>query len=107
VALLGGGGDAIGDLVTALRDPDQVPNVRGDLALLTGGQITSYRVGPEYTTGSLPIWIYPSWLLRNSPLAIVVVMIVGSALLGLFYYFGLRRRAAIRSRRTPTRRTPL
>jgi cellulose synthase (UDP-forming) len=107
VALLGGGGEAIGELVTALRDPDQVPLVRGDLALLTGGRFTSYRVGPEYTSGSLPIWIYPSWLLRNSPLAIVVVMIVGSALLGLFYYFGLRRRAAIRGRRTPTRRTPV
>jgi cellulose synthase (UDP-forming) len=107
VALLGGGGDVIPDLVTALRDPDQVPLVRGDLALLTGGRFTSYRVGPEYTSGSLPIWIYPSWLLRNSPLAIVLVMIVGSALLGLFYYFGLRRRAAFRARRTPTRRAPL
>ena len=105
VALLGGtGADVIPNLVTALRDPDQVPLVRGDLALLTGGRFTSYRVGPEYTSGSLPIWIYPSWLLRDSPLSIVVVMVVGSALLGLFYYFGLRRRAAMRARQTPTTR---
>lgn len=107
VALLGGGGESIGDLVTALRDPDQVPLVRGDLALFTGGRFTSYRVGQEYTTGSLPFWIYPSWVLRNSPLTIVVVMIVGSALLGLFYYFGLRRRAAVRSRRMPQHRPPV
>ena len=107
VALLGGSTETISDLVAALRDPDQTPQVRGDLALLTGGQFTSYRVGREYTTGSLPFWIYPSWLLRNSPLPIVVLMVAGSALIALFYYFGLRRRAALRSRRMPDRRPPV
>jgi cellulose synthase (UDP-forming) len=104
IAVLGSTPEAIGDLVTTLRDPDEVPLVRGDLALLTGGRFTSYRVGPEYTSGALPFWIYPSWLLRNQPLAIVAVMVIGSALLGIFYFFGLRRRAAIRAQRTPLRR---
>ena len=106
VALLGGTPAAIGDLVTALRDPDQVPLVRGDLALLTGGRFSSYRVGSEYTSGTLPPWLYPAWLLRDQPLAIVGIMIVGSMLVGVFYFFALRRHAARRNARTPPRRTP-
>jgi cellulose synthase (UDP-forming) len=106
IALLGGTPAALGDLVTTLRDPDQVPLVRGDLALLTGGRFTSYRVGPEYTSGSLPVYLYPSWLLHDQPVAIVVVMVVGSALVGAFYFFALRRQAAVRALRTPTRRPP-
>ena len=106
VAVLGGVPAAIGALVTTLRDPDQVPLVRGDLALLSGGRFTSYRVGPEYTSGALPFWLYPAWLLRGQPMAIVAVMVIGSLLLGLFYFFALGRRAALRSRRTPTPRPP-
>ena len=106
VAVLGGVPASVGALVAALRDPDQVPLVRGDLALLSGGRFTSYRVGPEYTSGSLPLWLYPAWLLRNQPMAIVAVMVIGSLLLGLFYFFALGRRAALRSRRAPTRRPP-
>ncbi len=104
VALLGGGPAAVEALVTILRDPDQAPLIQGDLAVLTGGHFTSYRVGGEYTAGRLPFWLYPSWLLRDQPLGIVFVMVVGSILVAIFYFFALRRRAALRTRTIPTRR---
>jgi cellulose synthase (UDP-forming) len=104
VAVLGGAPAAIEGLVTTLRDPDQAPLIQGDLALLGGGRFTSYRVGSEYTVGALPFWLYPSWLLRDQPLGIVGVMIIGCILVAIFYFFALRRRAALRTRRIPTRR---
>ena len=104
VALVGGSGDAIEGLVTTLRDPDQAPLIQGDMALLSGGRFSSYRVGREYTVGSLPFWLYPSWLLRDQPLGIVAVMVIGCILVAIFYFFALRRRASLRTRTIPTRR---
>ena len=104
VALLGGAAPAVEAIVTTLRDPDQAPLIQGDLSLLSGGRFTSYRVGGEYTAGLLPFWLYPSWYLRDSPLGIVGVMIIGCLLVAIFYFFALRRRAALRTRTIPTRR---
>ena len=98
VALLGGAPEAVGTLVTTLRDPDQAPLIQGDLALLAGSRFTSYRVGGQYAVGRLPFWLYPSWLLRDQPLGIVFVMVIGSILVALFGFFALRRRAALRRR---------
>ena len=104
VAMLGGSPAAIQTLVADLRDPDQAPLIQGDLALAGGGQVTSYRVGSEYTVGNLPFWLYPAWLLRDQPLGVVGVMIIGSILVAVFYFFALRRRASLRTRTIPTRR---
>ncbi len=104
VAVLGGSPEAIETLVTTLRDPDEAPLIQGDLSLLTGGRFTSYRVGDTYTAGRLPFWLYPAWFLRDQPLGIVGVMIIGSILIAIFYFFALRRRAALRTRTIPTRR---
>ena len=104
VALLGGSPDAVAAMVTTLRDPDQAPLIQGDLGLMSGGRFTSYRVGAQYTVGRLPFWLYPSWLLRDQPLGVVGVMVIGSVLVAIFYFFALRRRAALRTRTIPTRR---
>ena len=104
VAVLGGAAPAVQAVVATLRDPDQAPLIQGDLALLGGGRFTSYRVGTQYTAGVLPFWLYPSWYLRDSPIGIVGVMIIGCLLVAVFYFFVLRRRAALRTRTIPTRR---
>lgn len=104
VALLGGSAPAVEAIVTTLRDADQAPLIQGDLSLLSAGRFTSYRVGAEYTSGVLPFWLYPSWYLRDSPLGIVGVMIIGCLLVAIFYFFALRRRAALRTRTIPARR---
>ncbi len=103
VAFLGGSPQAIKTLVTTLRDPDQTPLIQGDLSLFGGNRVTAYRVGGEYTVGTLPFWLYPSWLLRDQPIGIVFVMVVGCILVALFYFFALRRRAVRRTRTVPSR----
>ncbi len=99
VALLGGSAAAVGTLVAALHDPEQAPAITGDLALLTGDRVSSYRVGATYTVGSLPLWLYPSWLLRDQPFGVVLTMLAGCLLVAAAGFVALRRRAAQRSRR--------
>ncbi len=101
VALLGNTPMAIDRLVMMLHDPDQASLVQGDMALFGGGRFVSYRVGREYTVGSIPFWLYPSWFFHGQPLATAIVMIVGCVLVAIFYFFSIRRRASIRMRRTP------
>ncbi len=101
VALVGGSPAAVNDLVTLLGDVEQAPSIQGDLSLAAGGAVTSYRVGDVFTVGRLPFWIYPSWLLRNSPLAIAALLAVGCALLAVVYVKTLRRRAAARNMARP------
>ena len=98
IALLGSSPDAVGSLAAALNDPDQAPAIAGDLALLTGDRISSYRVGSTYAVGSLPPWVYPSWLLRDQPFALLGAIVAGCLLLAGCSFAMLRRRAAQRSR---------
>jgi len=58
--------------------------------------VTSYRVGGTYTTGRLPFWLWPSWVLRDQPYGIIGLMLIGCILLGLALYWAMRRRAAVR-----------
>ncbi len=103
VALLAVSPQALGGAVAALRDSEQAPRIQGDLAILSGGAVTAYRVGDTYTVGRLPPWIYPSWLLRDQPLGIVGIMLAGCFLAGLAFYGALRRKAARRYRQAPGR----
>ncbi len=93
VALLAGSPQVLETMVSTLRDTEQAPLLQGDLAVMTANKVTSYRVGASYTVGSLPFWLYPSWVLRDQPYAIVILMLVGCALLGFAIYWALRRRA--------------
>ncbi len=103
VALLGGSPEAVNALVTTLRDPDQAVLVQGDLALLSGGRFTSYRVGKHYAEGQLPFWAYPALLLRQSPIGIVGIIVIALILAALLNV-AVRRRVANRNRPVPTRR---
>ena len=91
VALLGGSPEAVNALVTTLRDPDQALLVQGDLALLSGSRFTSYRVGSEYTEGSLPFWSYPAQLLRRSPIGLAGIIAI-ALVLAVVLNLALRRR---------------
>jgi hypothetical protein len=99
VALLAGSPQGLDAMVDAMRDPKLVPNMQGDLALLGGGTMTSYRSGGTYTVGSLPFWLYPEWLLQDQPIAIIVVMVVAATALGIVFYRLLVWRASGRTAR--------
>jgi cellulose synthase (UDP-forming) len=104
VALLAASPQALDQLVAALRDPLLSPDIQGDMALFGGGHVTSYRVGPVYTVGSLPFWLWPEWLLRDSPLLMLGLMLLACLMVGTVLYLALRRRASNRLiHRAPSR----
>ena len=102
VAVLASAPQALDGVITAMRDSERAPLIQGDLAILSGGQVTSYRVGETYSSGRLPFWLYPSYLLRDQPLGILAIMILGALLLAFVFFWILNRRAASRNRATRT-----
>jgi hypothetical protein len=96
VALLAGTPQGLDGILSAFRDPTQNPLIQGDFSIVSGGQVSSYRIGPTYTVGWIPIWIWPSYLLHDQPITIVLVMIVGCIILTLALHTTLRRRAMTR-----------
>jgi hypothetical protein len=96
VALLAGTPQGLDGILSAFRDPTLNPLIQGDFSIVSGGQVSSFRIGPTYTVGWIPFWIWPSYLLRNQPFTIVVVMIIGCVLLTLVLHATLRRRASNR-----------
>jgi cellulose synthase (UDP-forming) len=83
-------------LVDSLRDTTLAPAIQGDFALLAGGRFTSYQVQRSYTVGSLPIWLWPEWLLRDRPLSMIGVLVLACLMVSTALYAGLRRAAAAR-----------
>ena len=98
VALTGGTPAGLEAMMAAMRDPEQVGRVQGDLAIVAGGRVTSYRAGPTYSHGSLPIWLWPQYYMGGQPLLLLAGLALSSSLLGAPMYWALRRRAARRLR---------
>jgi cellulose synthase (UDP-forming) len=90
-------------MVDAMRDPKLVPSMQGDLALLVGGTMTSYRSGGTYSVGSLPFWLWPEWLLQDQPIAIIAIMVVAATALGIVFNRILVWRAGRRTARVRPR----
>jgi cellulose synthase (UDP-forming) len=104
VALLAGSPQGLEAMVNAMRNARLVPDIQGDLALLAAGTVTSYRSGGTYTVGELPFWLWPEWWLQDEPIAIVAVMLVAAAFMGMCLYRVFRWQG---SRRVARRRAPM
>jgi cellulose synthase (UDP-forming) len=100
VGLLAGSPQGLDAMIDALGDARLVPNIQGDLAVLSGRDMTSYRSGETYTLGSLPFWLWPEWWLQDRPLAIIVTMGIAAAVLGVCLYRLLHRKAIRRTAQT-------
>jgi cellulose synthase (UDP-forming) len=98
VALLAGTPQGLGGIVSSFRDPVVNPLIQGDFSVVSGGQVSSFRIGSTYTVGWIPFWIWPSYLLRDQPFTIVLVMIMGCIILTIALHLTLRRRAQTRLR---------
>ena len=98
VALTGSSPAGLEAMVTALRDPEQVPRVQGDTAILSGGRIQAFRVGSTYTVGTLPPWLWPEYLMKDNPYLLLGVFLLVILLIPGPIYWALRRRAAQRLR---------
>ncbi|MDB5416022.1 MAG: acsAB [Rubritepida sp.] len=98
VALTGSTPAGLESMVIALRDPEQVPRVQGDLALLSGGRVQAFRVTSTYQVGQLPPWLWPEFYLGNNPWYLLGILLVVVLLVPAPLYWILRRRAAQRLR---------
>jgi cellulose synthase (UDP-forming) len=102
VALLGATPAALLQAVSTLREPATAGQVQGDLALLNGTRVATFRTSQTYTVGDPPFWMLPYLWIDGSPWLVAGLMAAASLLLGLPFAWMLRRRAAMRLRaRTP------
>jgi cellulose synthase (UDP-forming) len=96
VAFLAVAPQGLTGLIDRFRDSALAPSIQGDFVLFARHSVTAYRVGSTYTVGSLPLWLWPEWLLRDRPLSMLVLLIMACGMLALPIYWTLRRRAAVR-----------
>jgi len=87
-------------VVGTFRNRELNPFIQGDLMLATGGKVTSFRVGNEYTVGRLPVITKVRWWLGNSPLMLILFALIGVLIIALAAYW-LLSRLAVRRLRVP------
>jgi cellulose synthase (UDP-forming) len=98
VAITGVTPAAITQMVAALGDPALAPRIQGDLAILSGGRMESFRTATPYSVGSLPWWLWPQIWLAERPERMLLLMFGAAALIGVPFFWMLRRRALSRLR---------
>ncbi|MBC7433847.1 MAG: cellulose biosynthesis cyclic di-GMP-binding regulatory protein BcsB, partial [Rubritepida sp.] len=98
VALTGATPASIAALVAALRDPDLLPLIQGDVALLSGGRIAAFRASTPYTVGELPWWLWPQRWAGEKPVHAALILLAAGVLIGFPAFWALRRRALSRLR---------
>ncbi|MCF4166138.1 UDP-forming cellulose synthase catalytic subunit [Zavarzinia compransoris] len=89
-------------LVRSLNDPDVNAAVQGDLAVLDGNAMRSFRVGDTYTVGSLGFYGELRWYFRNRPLVLIAFAVGAMVLIGIVVYTLLRLITKARLRRKAT-----
>ncbi len=85
-------------VVNTFRNRELNSLIQGDLMIATGGKVTSFRVGGEYTVGRLPVVTKIRWWLGNSPLVLILFTLIGVLIIALVAYWLLSRLAASRLR---------
>lgn len=80
-------------LADALSDPGKVQAMRGDLSLLRGPAVESFRVNPVYYVGDLPWWRRLWFALHGHPTLLAVIGIASGLLLSFMVFVGLRSMA--------------
>ncbi|WP_342629062.1 UDP-forming cellulose synthase catalytic subunit [Nguyenibacter vanlangensis] len=96
VLMLGGTPQGVDDLVHVLQDPSLQKGVQGDLTVVDGDKIIASRNGATYTVGSLPWWLWSDWVLREHPIRVILLSVLGALVTGLALNKGLSLRAARR-----------
>ena len=80
----------------ALIDASKVRDMHGDLVLLRGEALASYRVGETYYVGHLSWWRWIWFQLHSHPVLLVLLGLLLGVFLALVVFGALRRMAARR-----------
>ena len=87
--------DRLPALVSKIADPVENFRVQGDLVADTGAGLSSFRIGPIFWTGSMPLVVYAMWWLSRNPLMLALALVAASLILSgpIFFAFkALERR---------------
>ena len=93
VALTATDKDAMALLGHSLNDAGKIKSLRGDLGLMRGDAIESFRIKPVYYVGDLPWWQRLWFHMHNHPLLLALVGIGTGLLLTFIVYAALRSMA--------------
>lgn len=93
VTLIGSDAEAQHALALALNAPGKVSLMRGDLALLRGDSLESFRINDIHYVGDLPWWRRVWFHLHNHPVLLALAGIVTGLFLSFVIYVALRLRA--------------
>ena len=83
-------------LSKGLNDAEKIKNFRGDLGLMRGDVIESFRIKPVYYVGDLPWWQRLWFHMHSHPLLLALVGIITGLLITFIVYAALRSRARLR-----------
>ncbi|MFT9454796.1 UDP-forming cellulose synthase catalytic subunit [Komagataeibacter saccharivorans] len=81
LALLSADGQGLNNLIQVLESRKDQPQIQGDLLLVHGDTLSTYRSSPLYTVGSLPLWMWPDWYMHNHPSRVLVLGLFACVLL--------------------------
>ncbi|WP_245606827.1 cellulose biosynthesis cyclic di-GMP-binding regulatory protein BcsB [Simplicispira psychrophila] len=95
VALTASDSAAMALVSSGLSDSGKIQLLRGDLGLLRGDAIESFRIHPVYYVGDLPWWQWLWFHLHSHPL-LLALLGIGAGLLVTFIVYGALRAMAAR-----------
>jgi len=83
-------------LAKSILSKELAPVVQGDLVVLKGNKLSSFRVGEQYTKESLPFWTRLRWYFADKPFVLLAFLLLGVVLVSIALFWLLRRLAALR-----------
>ena len=93
VVLAASDSDTMRTIAAALNDPGKVQTMRGDLSLLRGDAVESFRINPAYYVGDLPWWRRLWFALHAHPTLLALVGLLSGLFLSFVVFVGLRAMA--------------
>ena len=96
VALAGSDDAAAQSLLASLEDDGKVPQILGDLAIVRGDTVQSYRGESVYYVGSLSLWKRLWFHLSQHVVLFTLVALAVVVIVAMLLYGGLQRRVARR-----------
>src|SRR5690606_24734166 len=97
VALTATSADLLSGALNAIEDPGKARSVRGDLALISGAEVQSFRTSDDpYYVGRLPWWRWIWFYFTSHPILVALIGIVVAILVSLLAFRALRQLAARR-----------
>lgn len=76
-----------------LNDPGKMRNIRGDLSVMRGESVESFRINSMYYLGDLPWWRKAWFQIHNYPLLLALLGIGAGLILTFMVYVALRAAA--------------